>query len=113
VAARTSRSFAAHESFTLGLQFTPAGQLLTASMDGSVRLWDPRTERLLATLVSGADGRWLVVAPDGRVDGSPGDEGGASLLSWQIGDVQFPGYVAWNRQHTPGLLRTLLSRATP
>ncbi len=115
VATGAARLFRAHGSVVLGLQFTPAGHLLTCSMDGSVRIWDPLPPdpAPVATLLTGTDGRWLVVAADGRVDGSPGDEGGASLLSWQIGDVQFPGYVAWNRQHTPGLLRTLLSRATP
>jgi hypothetical protein len=55
--------------------------------------------------------RLLVISADGRVDGSPGDDGGVTMVDWQIGDVQLPGFVGWQRQHTPGPLAEIVQRA--
>lgn len=50
-------------------------------------------------------------ASGGRVDASPGEDGGQSLLYWHVGDVQLPGFVGWQRHHTPGLLAEIMKPA--
>ena len=74
----------------------------------TVKLWDVETGTLLATLFGTESGDWVVTMPDGRVDGSPGEDGGESLIYWQVGDVQLPGFVGWQRYHTPGLLSEVM-----
>ncbi len=106
-----ARRLPLHQTVALGLAFTADGLLFSTGLDGTICLSDPVRGERLATLVSANDGRWVVVAADGRVDGSPGDDGGAALLYWQVGDVQLPGFVGWSRQHTPGLLGSILESA--
>jgi WD40 repeat protein len=90
------------------LAFRGDGALLaSAAQDRTIRLW--RTDGTpAATIVGALDGPLLVLAPDGRCDGTAGDDGAAALLSWQVGDVILPGFVGWQRRHTPGLLAELL-----
>ena len=52
-----------------------------------------------------------MISADGRVDGSPRDDGGATMVDWQIGDMQLPGIVGWQRQYTPGLFAEIVQRA--
>lgn len=55
------------------VSYSPDGRLLVAAnVDGSTNLWDAKSGRLLATLISFARGEeWLVVTPEGYFDGSP------------------------------------------
>jgi WD40 repeat protein len=48
-------------------------RVLTASFDGTARLWDTQTGKELATLVSFTDSGWAVVDPAGHYDGSDPD----------------------------------------
>jgi WD40 repeat protein len=83
--------------------------VVTASTDGTAKLWDIRRGELLATIATTSDGRWVATAPDGRVTGSDGDDGGVSLVYWQAGDIQLPGFVGWQRWSAPGLVRGILA----
>jgi hypothetical protein len=53
---------------------------------------------------------WLIVAPDGRIDAASADSV-RDLMSWTSGPFNLLGDVAWPRQHTPGLLRELVTGA--
>ena len=64
----------------------------------------------MATLFGTESGAWVLTTPGGRLDGSPGRDGGESLIYWRIGTVQLPGFVGWQRHHTPGLLSEILER---
>ena len=47
------------------------------------------------------------VAADYRVDGPSVTE-----IYWQIGQIELPGFVGWQRNHTPGLLAAIMSGET-
>ncbi|HTM19092.1 MAG TPA: hypothetical protein VL172_01240, partial [Kofleriaceae bacterium] len=93
------------------LAFDPSGRTLaSASSDRTVMLWDPATGKPLATIFVTRDHQWLVIAADGRIDGSPGPAGGQSFLTWQAGSIELPGFTGWDRAQTPGLLASLINR---
>jgi WD40 repeat protein len=66
--------------------WSPDGnRLVTAADDGVLRFWNASDGRLLASLYTLASSRdWLLVAPDGRLDGS--DRALATLVAWRTGD---------------------------
>ena len=114
LAGRRALLLAGHVGAVNSLALHPRRPLLaSASDDGTVRLWDAERGWLLAILLATAAGEWLVLDPEGRVDGSPGDRGGRALLYWQVGEVKLPGFVGWERQATPGLLGELLGPRPP
>ncbi len=88
-----------------------AGDVLaTVGSDRTLRLWAVRDAAPVAVIVGGPGNDWLAIGADGRIDGSPGAQGGRALLSWQRGDAQLPGFAAWDRQHAPGLLAAVTGR---
>ncbi len=103
----------AHSSGVLDADLTADGRLLaTGSRDGTIMLWDGQTFAQLATLLVLEDGRWVAFTPEGMADGSAAPADGSSLLYWQIGDVQLPGFVGWPRAHRAGLLGALARTTT-
>jgi WD40 repeat protein len=82
--------------------FVPRSQnLVSAGSDGTVRLWNPATGQLLATLLTLFDPKtpetgavakvlspnWLAVSPKGYYDGSPG---AGRFVQWRLGADVFP-----------------------
>jgi WD40 repeat protein len=58
-----------HEASVTSVSFSPNGKLLVSgSDDGTAKLWDVASGRLLATLFSLEQNEWVVVMPDGRFD---------------------------------------------
>jgi len=53
------------------LAFSPDGRtMLTGNVDGSLRLWDHVTGKLLARLLFSPNGSWLTITPEGFYDSS-------------------------------------------
>jgi WD40 repeat protein len=77
VAMHRGPKLAGHKSRVTSVRFSPSNRLATASVDGTARLWEANTGRLLATFNPNAgnvnvaeispDGKWLVTAGDDRV----------------------------------------------
>jgi WD40 repeat protein len=64
--------------------FSPSGKLLaSAGGDGTVRLWNPATRRLVATLQTGTGPNtgvfWVAFSPDGKLLASAGGDGTVRL----------------------------------
>jgi WD40 repeat protein len=96
------------------IRFTPDGRwLLSAGVDGSLRLWEVATGELRATLISQSDGDdWLVVAPDGLFDGSP-RSWNQTLWRFQGSLDTLPVEVFFNEFFYPGLLANILAGRNP
>ncbi len=105
------RTLVGHHGRLGAIAFRADGALLaTAADDRTIRLWRLPGGEPVGVIAGALDGPTAIVAPDGRVDGTEGDDGAVSLLSWQVGDVVLPGFVGWARQQSPGLLAELLNR---
>src|SRR5262249_53080306 len=103
---------AAHVEPILAVAMTPDGKrLFTAAGDGTTRIWDAGTGEEIVRLVSLNSGKdWLVMAPDGRFDGSPA----ALALAKVRVDGRFklePIGKAGKELHRPGLLAEVLKAA--
>lgn len=120
---KESQKLAGHTGAINGVAFTTsknnvaknnAAWLMSASEDGSCRLWDARTGGLAATLVTLADtNEWIVVAPDGLFDGSP--VAWNSIL-WRFAGNTFsvaPVEAFFTEFYEPNLLATILAGKNP
>jgi WD40 repeat protein len=68
--------------------FSPNGQVIaTGAQDGTVRLWNVRDGKLLATFLALPDDEWIIFTPDGHYTGSPRAE---QYLLWKSGDDLLP-----------------------
>jgi len=96
-----------HTSWVTGIAYSAGSQrALTASLDGTVRIWDLHSGDSLCTLINFEDGGWAVVDPKGRYDSS--NLGDVSGLHWVIG-LEPIGLSQLKRHHyVPGLLGKVL-----
>ncbi len=99
-----------HAGGTTALSFNPDGRLLVVlGKDGDAYLFDAHAGQLLATLISDGNGEWLVVAPDGKFDGSPG---GWKQMLWRFAGDTFnvvPVETFFNEFYYPGLLSEIIA----
>ena len=79
------------------------GKILSWSNDGTFRYWD-RQKSLVATLLFGAAGEWVVVSPDKRFDGTLGFTG----LYFRVGTKNIELHDRQSQYRTPNLLPKLL-----
>ena len=68
------------------IAWSPDGRRVAASADdGVIRFWSSSDGRLLASLyVLDSGGDWLLVTPDGRLDGS--ERALTRIVAWRTGD---------------------------
>ena len=104
---RVKRDLLSHTASVDGLAFSPnARTLASASADGSIKLWNPRDGRLLATLLilpSADDGvaeDWIIYTPEGYYNGSPGAE---QFIRWQVGSDILPAGAYSSEFHRVGM----------
>jgi WD40 repeat protein len=116
-------TLAGHTSEVYSLAFSADGRwFASGSDDGSTRIWDAKTGDATATLVSLRESAaglsfsqtdWLVVAPDGLFDGSPG---AWHQILWRFERDTFnirPVEIFFNEFFYPGLLGDILAGKKP
>ena len=104
-----------HSGPVWSVSFSANGRLLASgSDDTTVKFWNPSTGELIATAASFYEGReWLVTAPDGLFDGSPGAFG---RVRWRFSDNLFDtasAEVFFSEFYYPGLLAEALADKHP
>lgn len=85
-------------------------RLVTAASDGSIRLWDIGTQSLLLTRYLVEKDDWVVIAPDGRFDGT---ERGMRLLHYARGMETAPLDAFFDRYYEPGLTENVMRGIRP
>ncbi len=102
------RIFEGHTGGVKSVQFSPDGKyIVSASADGSIKLWDIATGECLITRydVPNSDD-WVAVTPDGRFDGT---DAGMKLL-YYVKDLEvIPLESFYERFYTPGLAARVMS----
>jgi WD40 repeat protein len=104
-----------HGGIVDGIAFSPDGRTLASHADdGAVKLWDPSAGAERATFVSFGADDWVVVAADGRFDGTPA---AMQRLRWVRGFEALPLEALSDQLFTPRLFAQLFgtepSNATP
>jgi WD40 repeat protein len=91
------------------IAWSPDGnRVVTSADDGVLRFWGASDGRLLASLYMLASSRdWLLVAADGRVDGT--ERALTGLVAWQVADRVALDKVFTERQRVRRLWRSLSS----
>lgn len=87
------------------LAFDPQGRFLAVGGRRLVRIFALPSGALLATLLPGPHGAWVVFAPDGHVDGTPS---AAALLTYASATA-YRKSRHWGRYAVPGLLTRVLA----
>jgi hypothetical protein len=88
--------------------FLPSGErVITGSQDGTAKVWSTRDGALIATLISNANGDWLVVTPEGFFSAS--SPSAASLLSVVGGLRVYSIDQFWQALYRPDLVKEKLA----
>ncbi|MDO9558500.1 MAG: Ig-like domain-containing protein, partial [Syntrophales bacterium] len=78
------KTFKGHKGEVMSLAFSPKGEFfISASHDGSIRLWDVNTGREIIQLISFTDGEWIAMTPEGYFNASAN---GAKYLNVRVGN---------------------------
>jgi WD40 repeat protein len=98
----------------LQIAWSPEGdRVVAAGDDGVLRFWKASDGRLLASLYALGSRDWLLVTPDGRIDGS--NRALATLVAWRTGEgdrVSLNKRLT-NQHRVPHLWRQLSPRTAP
>jgi WD40 repeat protein/uncharacterized caspase-like protein len=106
-------TFEGHTGRVNSLSVSPDGKrMLTASADGTARLWDTATRQEVLCLIDLEQGDWLVVTPDGLFDGSAG---GIQKVCYRIGNGLnvVPVERFFQDFYRPGLLAAIMRGERP
>jgi WD40 repeat protein len=87
-----------------------ARRVVSAADDGVMRFWDSSDGRLLASLfMLDSGGDWLLVTPDGRLDGS--ERALARVVAWRVGDQVVSDRALTQAHRVPNLWRSISTRS--
>jgi len=103
------RAFAGHTDYVRSVAFSPDGRYaLSGSVDNTLKFWEVDTGELLFTRLHVDESDWIVVASDGRFDGSPD---GIKLMYYAKDNNSIPIDTSSDPFYTPDLVAQLLKSA--
>ncbi len=103
------REFAGSSMLLRSMSFSPNGKLLVTSNG----LWDVRTGKKMARLITFGRHDWLVISPEGLFDGTPD---ALKQLNWRFDNNTFrnaPVEAFFKEFYFPGLLQEIFAGRTP
>lgn len=105
---RELRTLNGHSGKVTSVAFSADGKtLLSSSEDGRTNLWDANSGNAIASLITLDENDWVVVAPDGRFNGSPD---GIKLISYVQDNKLLPLDSFFEKFFTPKLLQQVYAR---
>jgi WD40 repeat protein/uncharacterized caspase-like protein len=111
---RELQSLTGHTDAVQSVAFSPDSRWLISSGNDGARIWEVGTWQLAATLITLKDSAdWLVVAPDGRFDGSPE---AWNRIHWRFNNNTTdasPVEIFFREFYDPGLLAEILAGNHP
>ncbi|MCP4398358.1 MAG: hypothetical protein GY801_13810 [bacterium] len=100
------RTLTGHGNVVNSIAFNHNGQMLASgSLDGTVKLWNVNTGKEIVTLIAFGEEEWLVLAPTGQFDASPG---AMQQMYFVVGLEPIDLEQLKDRYYEPGLLSKLL-----
>ena len=73
-----------HSDEVQSVAFSPDGRhALSGGYDGSTRIWDIKSGKEIAKMISFDDGEWVIITPEGYYEASPG---GAKNINVTVGN---------------------------
>jgi WD40 repeat protein len=103
---REAWRLAGHADGISAAAFSPKDQfVLTGGADRTMKLWDTQTGQAIATLIAIGQEDWVVTAPSGHFDASPG---AMRLMHFAVGLESVELEQLKDRYFEPGLLAKLL-----
>jgi WD40 repeat protein len=104
------RTLTGHTGTVLGVGFL-RGTVVSAAEDGTLKVWEPQTGGLMATILDFGGGQWLAVAPDGLFDGTAD---AMRLVGWRRHDLDVVSLDSfYNDFFAPDLLARILDGERP
>lgn len=105
------KKFRGHTGYISVVRFlNDENYVISASLDGTTKLWDVKTGKELCSLISFDDGTWFVTAPDGRFDTNNLDSN--AKIHWMTPDDPLnplPVEIFMRDYFEPKLLSRILS----
>jgi WD40 repeat protein len=98
-----------HTAEVVGAQFTKNGSVISASLDGTWRVWSAESRKLLLTYILTETGEWIAFTPDGLFEGTPALW---QTIQWRFGreiEDTRPIEVFFEDFFRPGLLDDTLN----
>ncbi len=104
---KTSTKLLGHSSFIFSLNFSKDNKmLLSNSMDGTMKIWDCKSGKEIATLIVLDSMDWVIRTPSGLFDASPS---AMFKLKYRVGLELIDLDQFKERYYEPGLFRTILT----
>jgi WD40 repeat protein len=109
---RGSRALTGHSQDVIWVAFSPDGRMLASgSYDNTLKIWEPNSGRLLATLMilppgkKGEANEWIASTPEGYYTASVG---ASRFIRWRVGDQLAPAATYETTFHRPDLVEKSL-----
>ncbi|MEK6408410.1 MAG: PQQ-binding-like beta-propeller repeat protein [Acidobacteriota bacterium] len=109
---KLKRTLEGHSNDVVWVAFSPDGKMASGSYDNTLKIWEPNSGRLLATLMvlpskKGEANEWIAFTPEGYYTGSAG---AGRFIRWRVGDQLAPAASYEGTFRRPNLVAQALGQ---